>query len=64
MIIRETQIFRDWHGKCGLIPNPTLPSNKVQLPPSGPFTKTLISLFDFVVGHLHFKQGGTAHVRL
>jgi hypothetical protein len=35
MILRGALIQRDGHGKCGLLPNPTLSSNRAQLPSSG-----------------------------
>jgi hypothetical protein len=34
MILRGTQIQRDGHGKCGLLPNRTFSSNKALLPSS------------------------------
>jgi hypothetical protein len=59
MILRGAQIHRDRHGKCALLPNPTLPSNKTQLPPSGALANSLMSLCDSVVSHRHVKPGGT-----
>jgi hypothetical protein len=32
MILRGTQIQRDGHGRCGLLPNRTLSNNKTKLP--------------------------------
>lgn len=40
MILRGTQIQRDGHGRCGLLPNRTLSSNKAELPSSGVFAHT------------------------
>ena len=64
MILRGLQIQRDGHGKCGLLPNPTLSSNTAQLPFSGALANTQMSLGDSVVSHHHFIQGGIARVRL
>jgi hypothetical protein len=35
MVFPGTQIQRDGHGRCGLLPNRTLSSNRVELPSSG-----------------------------
>ena len=40
MILCGAQIHRDGHGKCGLLPNPTLSSNTAQLPSSGTLANT------------------------
>ena len=64
MILRGLQIQRDGHGKCGLLPNPTLSSNTAQLPFSGALANTQMSLGHSVVSHHHFIQGGIARVRL
>ena len=40
MILRGAQIQRDGNGKCGLLPNRTLSSNKAELPSSGVCTRT------------------------
>ena len=40
MILRGTQIQRDGHGKCGLLPNRTLSSNRAELPSSVVLTHT------------------------
>ncbi len=34
MILRGTQIQRDGHGRCGLLPNRTLSNNRTELPSS------------------------------
>jgi hypothetical protein len=63
MILRGALIQRDGHGKCGLLPNPTLSSNRAQLPTSGVLANTRMSLCNSVMSHRHFKPGGTARVR-
>ena len=40
MILRGTQIQRDGHGRCGLLPNRTLSNNKTKLPSSDVLTHT------------------------
>lgn len=59
MILRGTQIHRDGHGKCGLLHNPTLSSNKAQLPSSGALANNRVSLGDSAVSHRHLTPGGT-----
>jgi hypothetical protein len=59
MILRGAQIHWDGHGKCGLLPNLILSSNKAQLPSSGALTKTWMSLGDSIVSHRHVTPGGT-----
>ncbi len=46
MILRGAQIHRNGHGKCGLLPNPTLSRNYAPLPSASVFTNTRTSLFD------------------
>jgi hypothetical protein len=62
MILRGAQIQRDGHGRCGLLPNRDLSSNRAQLPTSGVLANTRMSLCDLVVSHRHFKPGSTARV--
>jgi hypothetical protein len=60
MILRGAQIHRDGHGKCGLLPNPTLSSNTRQLSFSGVLANTRMSLcgtFVSVASDAHFKLG-------
>jgi hypothetical protein len=60
MILRGAQIHRDGHGKCGLLPNPTLSSNTTQLSFSGVLANTRMSLCDTfvsVASDAHFKLG-------
>jgi len=64
MILRDAQIHRDRHGKCGLLPNSTLSSNRAQLLTSGVPANTRMSHYNFVLSHRHFTPGGTARVRL
>ena len=64
MIIRGAQIHRDGHGKCGLLPNPTLSSNRAKLRSFGVLANTRMSLGDSVVSYRHFTPGGTAYVQL
>jgi hypothetical protein len=64
MILRDAQIHRDGHRKCGLLPNSTLSSNRAQLPISGVPANTRMSRWNFVISHRHFTPGGTARVRL
>jgi hypothetical protein len=64
MILRGAQIQRDGHGRCGLLPNPTLSSNRAQLPTSGVFANTRMSLCDLVISPRHSTPGGAALVRL
>jgi len=40
MILRGTQIQRDGHGRCGLLPNRTLSNNRTKLPSSNVRTHT------------------------
>ncbi len=40
MILRGAQIHRDGHGKCGLLPNPTLSRNNAPLPSASVFSNT------------------------
>ena len=40
MILRGTQIQRDGHGRCGLLPYRTLSKNKADLPPPGVLAHT------------------------
>ena len=49
MLLRGAQIQRDGHGKCGLLPNPTLSSNRAQLPTSGVLANTRMSLCDSII---------------
>jgi hypothetical protein len=63
MILREAQSQPDGHGKCGLLPNSTLSSNRAQLPISGVRANTRMSRCNFVISHHNFKLGGTARVR-
>ncbi len=58
MILRGPQIHRDGHGKCGVLPNPTLSSNTAQLPSSGVLVNTRMSRCGSVVSHRHFKPEG------
>jgi hypothetical protein len=44
MVLPGTQIQRDEHGRCGLLPNRTLSSNKAELPSSGVLPHTGINL--------------------
>lgn len=46
MILRGIQIHRIGHGRCGLFPNPTLSSNKAQLPFSCVPPNTRTNLFE------------------
>jgi hypothetical protein len=64
MILREAQLHRNGHGKYGLLPNPTLSSNRARWPTSGVLANTPMSLCSSVVAHRYFKPGGTARVRL
>ena len=57
MILRGAQIHRDGHGKCGLLPDPTLSSNRVKLRSFGVLATTG-SLCDSAVSHRHFKPEG------
>lgn len=59
MILHGAQIHRNGHGKCGLLPNPTLSSNTAQLPSSGALTNTWMSLGDAIASHRHFTPGDT-----
>ena len=40
MILRGAQIQRNGHGRCGLLPNRTLSSNRAELPSSVVLTHT------------------------
>jgi len=64
MILHGAPIHRDGYGKCELLPNPTLSSNRAQLPSYGVLANTWMSLCDSVISHRHFKPGGTVRVRL
>jgi hypothetical protein len=64
MILRGTQIHRDGHGKCGLLPNPTLSSNTAQLPSSGALANTRMIRGDSVVSSSPLHTGRYACVRL
>ena len=64
MILRGAQIHRDGHGKCGLLPNPTLSSNSPQLPSSSVLGNTRMSLGDSVISRRSFTPGVTHCVRL
>ena len=44
MILRGAQIQRNGHGRCGLLPNRTLSSNRAELPSSGVLTHTATNL--------------------
>jgi hypothetical protein len=54
MILRGAQIHWDGDGKCGILPNSTLSSNKAQLLSSGVFANTWMSLGNSIVSHRHF----------
>jgi hypothetical protein len=56
MILRGAQIHRDGHGKCGLLPNPTLSS---KLPSSSVLGNTRMSLGDSVISRRSFTPGVT-----
>lgn len=43
MILRGAQIQRNGHGRCGLLPNRTLSSNRAELPSYGVLTHTATS---------------------
>ena len=58
MILRGAQIHRDGHGKCGLLPDPTLSSNRAKLRSFGVLANTRMSLCDSAVSHRHFKPEG------
>ena len=64
MILRGAQIQRDGHGRCGLLPNRTLSSNRAEWPSSAVLEHTGPSLCDHVVSPRHSKPGGAALVRL
>jgi hypothetical protein len=59
MILRGAQIHRNGHGKCGLLPNPTLSINRAQLPSAGVLAKTRMSLAHFEILRRDFTQRGT-----
>ena len=61
MILRGAQIHRDGHGKCGLLPNPTLSSNNAPLPSASVFANTRTSLFDRISLFSQRQRGGPAH---
>ena len=44
MILRGAQIQRDGHGRCGLLPNRTLSSNRAELPSSDVLAHTVTNL--------------------
>ena len=71
MILRGAQIQRDGHGRCGLLPNRTLPSNRAQLPPSGMLAQTRTNLqnlwfcvftSDQEVRHMHDCRTGNRSI--
>lgn len=61
MIFRGTQIQRDEDGRCGFLPNRTLPSKKDELPSSSVLAHARLNLRDLVVPHPHLNLGGAVH---
>ena len=56
MILRGALIQRKGHGTCGLLPNPTLSSNRAQLPSSTVLADSRMSLCSSVISHRHFNR--------